>query len=209
MNAWQKVFERTPPELKEALHYLRAFFVNPLREIRSVPYLKWETVLSLHFVVAISFGALLRVLASWNADGLANLIGNLVLGIIIGIFVFVPLAFVTSLTLYYVFMFVCKVHLSYRKIHTLIIFCFIPFSVLHAAYDFFFPLSLLGLALSGLLLNEGLIHNFGLEKKLVKKVVIGALSAFTIILLFDQTKKLIDSNFSFKKSDAVPVYLGE
>lgn len=209
MKVWQKVSDRTPPELKEALHYLRAFFVNPLREIRAVPYLKWETVLSLHLVVAISFGAILRVLTSWNTDGLANLIGNLALGIFIGIFVFVPLAFITSLTLYYVFMFVCKVHLSYRKIHTLIVFCFIPFSVLHAAYDYFFPLSLVGLALSGILLNQGLIHNFGLEKKLVKKVVLVALSVFTIILLIDQTKKLIDSNFSFKKSDAVPVYLGE
>lgn len=160
-------------ELEPILNYLKSFLKNPIKEIRTLPEWEWRTLMAISFI----FGA-----ASGSLHGLFS--GSF-LGFIYGLIFFPILLSISYLIIsgffYYFFLFFLKTEVSFIKIITLMILSNIPFLASYIISPLASPLSLIGIAASGILLIVGFVDALHLPKNIIVRLV-GALLAFHFIM---------------------------
>ena len=132
----------------------------------------------------------LQLLTSLISSFIASLVNLNIWRILQGILVIPPVSLITagvsSLFLYYAFLFLTQQTLPAKDIFTLVILSNIPFFIFHTFSTFFPPITLLGFLFSALLLVVGLVERFGLPRPLVMKVVGSIWCVYLIIWIFGQ-----------------------
>ncbi len=150
-------------DLREILSTLVRFFKNPVMVMKQMPEWDWKTLV------------VLQLLTSLISSLIASLINLNIWKILQGILVIPPVSLMTagvsSLFLYYAFLFLTQQNLPPKDIFTLVILSNIPFFIFHTFNPFFPPITLLGFLFSALLLVVGLVERFSLPRPLVLKVV--------------------------------------
>ena len=164
----------TPPvaeSLKKDLQMILQFLKNPLEGMRIRLEWSWKKTIVMHAALSVVAGVLNGLLSS-------N-IYHIVYGLI-----FLPLiTFVTSHLLagffYYYFQVFEKRTLDFLELLHMVVLTNIPYLALHTLTGLLPPLTLLGLAFSGMLMVVGLTDNFRLEKKRAIKLV-----ATLVVMIF-------------------------
>jgi len=153
---------------------LISYIKNPVVAMKNIPHWDWKTLITLQLLTSLISG----VLAS-----LINInIWGLLQGIIIIPIVSLVTAGVTSLFLYYSFLFLSQRSLSHKELLTIVILSNIPFFFLQTLSTHFSPyLSLIGVLCSAFLLIVGLVEHYQLPRPLVIKVVVSIWFIYLII----------------------------
>lgn len=160
-------------DFKSLTSTLIRYFKNPVAVMKNMPEWDWKTLI------------VLQVLTSLISGIIASLLNFNVWRILQAILVIPPVSLatagVTSLFLYYSFLFLMQRNLPHKDILTLVILSNIPFFIFHTFSPFFPPITLLGFLFSALLLIVGLVERFNLPRSLVTKVV-GAIWVIYLII---------------------------
>ncbi len=150
-------------DFREVVAALIRFFKNPVVAMKQMPEWDWKTLI------------VLQLLTSLISSLLASLLNLNFWKILQGILIIPPVSLmtagVTSLFLYYAFLFLTQQNLPAKDLFTLVILSNIPFFIFHTFSPFFPIVTVLGFLFSALLLGIGLIERFGLPRSLVIKVV--------------------------------------
>lgn len=150
-------------DFQDIFSTLVRFFKNPVLVMKQMPEWDWKTLVVLQLFTSLISGII------------ASLINLNIWRILQGILVIPPVSLLTagisSLFLYYAFLFLTRQNLPPKDIFTLVILSNIPFFIFHTFSPFFPPITLLGFLFSALLLIVGLVERFSLPKPLVIKVV--------------------------------------
>lgn len=150
-------------DFREVLSTLVSFFKNPILVMKQMPEWDWKTLV------------ILQILISLISSLIASLLNLNIWQVLHGLIIIPPVALivagVSSLFLYYAFLFLTQQSLPPKDLFTLVILSNIPFFIFHAFSPFFPAISLLGFLFTALLLVVGLVERFGLPRPLVMKVV--------------------------------------
>lgn len=152
--SWQNIFRRV---LKFAKH--------PVQEVAHIPDWPWQQVL------------LLALLMSMVSGAVSGLIPPNFYHILAGIFLFPILStlctFILALFFYYFFQIFERKTISFKSLFTLCVFVNIPFFVFRLIANILPFITVLGFALTAILLVVGLVENFGIEKKRAIRLIAG------------------------------------
>lgn len=174
-------------EIFDSLKVLLDFAKNPVQGMKTLPEWKWPRLLILMGAFAAICGVLRGVV---NRSFLEMVSGVLVYPVsallMIAIF---------SGLFYYIFLFFYKRQLSYHRIYTNFTFAVLPSVLLSTVSYLVPPITLLGSAVTGLLLVVGFVDNFRLPKKAVTKLIAGLFLIYVIIWIFSTI------NFQQKKEE--------
>lgn len=150
-------------DIKELLQTLLRFLKNPVDVMRSLPEWDWKTLITLQLCISFVSGVL------------SSLINLNIWGILHGIIIIPPVSLltagVTSLFLYYSFLFLTQQNLPHKDLFTLVIFSNIPFFIFHTFSPIFPPITIIGFLFSAMLLIIGLVERFHLSRPMVIKIV--------------------------------------
>jgi hypothetical protein len=157
------MIEYLKKEWSTVFTYFSLFVRNPLKEIRTLPNWEWQTLIFVNGALGAACGSL---------NGLFS--GNflwLFLGLIVFPITFIVADIIISGFFYYFFLFVTNKDLPFKSIFTLLTLANIPFLALYIISPLASPLTLIGVAISGILLIVGFVDNFQLPKKIVVRLV--------------------------------------
>lgn len=174
------------------------FLKNPIHGIRQIPTWTWREVLLCQAAISAATGVLTGLVSrSFVQMFLALFLSPIITAAIAGI---------STLFLYYAFQVISGRTLSFRQLYTLLFFSNIPFFIFQIVSDLIPPITLIGLAFTGLLLIVGLVENFQLPKKHVLYLVAAIYLAFFIIWTSNRVKSYLSED-STSSHRAPPVYL--
>lgn len=149
--------------LDEVFSSLIRFFKNPVQFMKNIPEWDWKTLIFIQLIASLISGVI------------SSLINLNVWRILQGILVIPPVSLITagisSLFLYYSFLFLTQKNLPIKDIFTLVILSNIPFFIFHTLSPFFSPITIIGFLFSALLLIIGLVERFQMPRPLVMKIV--------------------------------------
>lgn len=187
--------------IRRSLQLLVSYMRNPIQGIRNLPDWSWGELLVHMLLFTGATGALAGLVQS---SFMSTLHGLLLVPIITGI-----LISVSGLFFYFFFQVFAGRTLSLRKILTVIFFANLPFFVFQTISYWFPPVSLIGLAFTGLILITGFVDVFDLPRKLVAKTLILLYLLFMLIWLMSRLDT-IDFERSMNDSLKAPrVELGD
>jgi uncharacterized membrane protein len=160
-------------EILETIQVLIEFFRNPILGMQNLPDWSWAKMVFLTGAFSASCGVLSGIAAGdffilingFFAFPFATL---LAIGVFSGLF-------------YYIFMYFFKRELSYRKIFENLVFAALPAQVLNILVHHIPPMTLLGGAVSLLLLIVGFSANFGLPRNSLIKLMAGIFLVHVLI----------------------------
>lgn len=165
-------------DFKDVIQTLVAYFKNPILVIKQMPQWDWKTLIVLQLMISFISGII---------SSLVNLnIWRILYGMIVLPPVALATAAISSLFLYYAFLFLTQRSLAAKDIFTLVILSNIPFFIFHTFNPFFPPITILGFFFSALLLIVGLVERFQLPRKLVFKVVGSICAIYLLIWIMGQ-----------------------
>ncbi|MEY4617042.1 MAG: hypothetical protein RJB66_2002 [Pseudomonadota bacterium] len=165
-------------DFREVIDTLIRFFKNPVLVMKQMPEWDWKTLIILQLLISLLSGVI---------SSLINLnIWQILKGLILMPPLFLMTAGVSSLFLYYAFLFLTQQNLPPKDIFTLVILSNIPFFIFQTFSSFFPPITLLGFLFTALLLVVGLVERFSLPRALVMKVVGSIWLVFLLIWIYDQ-----------------------
>lgn len=174
------------------------FLKNPIHGIRKIPNWSWREVLFCQTAISAATGVVTGLVSRSFVQ--------MFLALFLSPVITISIAAISTLFLYYAFQIISSRTLSFRQLYTLLLFSNIPFFIFQILSDLIPPITLVGLAFTGLLLIVGLVENFQLPKKHVLYLVAAIYVAFFIIWTSNRVKSyLSDEGNSYHK--APPVYL--
>lgn len=154
------------------------FLKNPVEFMRSIPDWDWKTLI------------VIQLLTSFLSGMISSLINLNIWKILQGILIIPPVSLVTagvsSLFLYYSFLFLTQKNLPIKDIFTIVILSFIPFFIFQTMSPLFAPITIIGFLFTALLLIIGLVERFQLPRKLVIKIVGSIWIIYFIIWIIGQ-----------------------
>ena len=163
------MIEDTPKELPSLFSYLWDLVRNPIEEIKTLPDIKWPTLVAFQFCLSLISVVVSNLLAPFAISLTSVLISLCIAMVTTGL---------VSLFFYYFFLILYDRQLSFIKIFTLILFAHIPFAIFHLGAYYFPPAELIGLGISAMLMVVGLVENFEVPKKLARNLMIACYSVF-------------------------------
>ena len=183
---WQAFQSRT----KEVLHFLMEYFKNPIIGIRKTPEWDWPTVIIVQGALS-SFCGLL-----------SGIVAQSVSGALLG-FIFFPITaiithFVVSGFFYYTFLFFYNTQVAFRQLYIVTVLANLPFIVLTILSPLLRPITLVGLAVTGLLLLVGFVENFRLPKRSLARFLL-ILYALYVVMWVVSTVNLSKKETAFRK----------
>lgn len=163
-------------ELFDSLKVLLGFAKNPVQGMKVLPEWSWSKLL----ILMGGFAAICGILR--------GVVNRSFLDIISGVLVY-PVSALLMISIfsglfYYTFMFFYKRQLSYQRIYTNFTFAVLPSVLLSTISYLVPPITLLGSAVTGLLLVVGFVENFRLPRKSVTKLIAGIFLIYVIIWIF-------------------------
>lgn len=142
---------------------LKDFLKHPIGFMRQPLTLSWPAIASLQIGAAAVSGALV------------GLMGRNFLDFLTGLFLFplttLVISAVFTLFIYYFFSLFRATFLELRRLMGIVTFALVPYLIFHTVSAFLPPIDLLGFAFTCALLAVGLVEQFGLERKIVFKLV--------------------------------------
>lgn len=193
------IFNRS--SLETNIRHLIQYLKNPIAGIQSLPNWTWPELFFYQLALTSATGALAGLVQS---SFLSTLHGLVIIPIITAILIAVG-----ALFFYFFFQVFAGVTLSLRRVMTLIFFANIPFFIFQIMAYWFPPISLVGLAFTGLILITGFIEVFQLNRRLVIRTVVLVYALFALVWLWS---RLDAANFerSMNQSlQAPPVHLDQ
>ncbi|GIL17776.1 MAG: hypothetical protein BroJett040_15270 [Oligoflexia bacterium] len=177
------------------------FIKNPMEKIRNLPDWDWQTLI------------LAQVLVTAISGALGGLINRSVLSILSGLIMMPILTLITTsistLFFFYTFQIIIQKQVPYRKLFTVVFFANIPFFIFQIISGYFPPISLVGLAFTGLLLIVGFVENFQVPRKLVIRLIAALYVVFFLIWLWGRLDTMkLDKQWRAEES-APEVRLGK
>lgn len=163
-------------EVVSLFKYLKNFIKNPAKEIQSLPYIPYDSLLIFQFLLCTISVVVSNLLAPFAIS-----IGHLALSVAVSI----AALSIVSLTYYYFFLIFFKKELRFRKIFALVLFAHMPFAVFHLGAYLFPPVDVIGLAISCYLMILGLVGNFGFNKKLATQIMVSLYALFLVFWFFN------------------------
>lgn len=164
--------------LKEIARKVVSFIKHPITEIQNLPDWSWGRLLILNALFAMLSGILMGFLPpNFYRIAAGILISPLVSTIMNGLM---------SLFLYYYFQVFEYRTVSFRRLFTQTFFASIPFFLFQTISEYLPPISLLGFALTGLIMVVGLVENFQLEKKRAIKLMSIVIGVVFLVWLWNR-----------------------
>ncbi|MEO0335016.1 MAG: YIP1 family protein [Pseudomonadota bacterium] len=165
--------DKIKKEILETIQVLITFFRNPILGMQQLPDWSWAKMLFLTGAFAATCGLLSGVLAAKP------------LAIINGFFAY-PFSALIMITVfsglfYYIFMFFYGQELSFKKIYENLVFAALPAQALSTIVHYIPPVTLLGVAVAGMLLIVGFSANFGLPRKKLIKLMSGLFLVYALV----------------------------
>ncbi|MGE4133955.1 MAG: YIP1 family protein [Bdellovibrionales bacterium] len=157
-------------KLREAIVALPNFLKNPAEGMRQLPDWEWPTLLALQ----IAFGTACATLANIIERDIVGFFADLILAPV----AIVAVTSVGSAIFLYGFQFGLKREIPFRAIYTHLVFAGIPFQVANIVQKLVPPIVILGLAASLVLLYIGFMHNYSVNRKILKRIFIGVFVIF-------------------------------
>jgi hypothetical protein len=192
--------------LNEALEIKRVliqFLRHPMSEIKNTPDWEWPRVFILMAAVTSITGFLGGVIeqrflwAFFSGIFLSPLLATVMLG-------------VSTLFFYYSFQIFAEKTVSIRQLFTLILFANIPQFIFQMISGIFPPVTLVGMALTALLLLVGFVETFQMDRKLVIRLIGGLYALFFTLWLWDRISSTqLEKKWGFERSQAPAVELGK
>lgn len=190
-------------EILDTKKVLFQFLRHPLIEIKNLPDWDWRRLLMLQGSVTAAAGAL------------AGLIDKKIsFSIIVGL-ITMPLLTLISLTVatlffYYCFQIFANKTLPPRKLFTVILFANIPYFIFQILAGFVPPITLIGLAFTGILLLVGFVENFQIDRKLAIRIVGGLYALIFCVWILEQiNSSRWEKAWNSDRYDAPEVQLGQ
>lgn len=144
-------------QLKDALTYLSQFVRRPIEQMSKLPDWTW-----LQIFLVLSLSSLL-------SGVLMGLVSQKIYHFLFGLFIFPLISLITQFVMgcffFYYFQVFERRSVEFKKIWILVILSNLPFFLFQIISDLVPPMTLLGMAFSGMLLVVGLKENFAVEKK--------------------------------------------
>ncbi len=165
--------ERPLSHIKDLARALGWFLRDPLAAMKNPSRLSWPAILSLQIGVAMVSGALVGMMQRnfWN----------FLAGILIFPLTSLTAGFVFSLFVYYYFSVFRSTFLDFRRLHAMMVFALIPYFVLHTVAGLLGAIDLVGFMASAALMFVGLVEQFGLDKRIVRRLIGVLTAAFVTI----------------------------
>lgn len=158
-------------QLKILIADVKRFALNPLHGIANLPLYGFKELIFLQILMAMLTGFI------------SGLIPPNIYQILFGIFFFPVISLITSMALtffiYYYFQIFERKTEDLRKLYTLFVFANIPFFTFYPLVQILSPITLIGFAITCLLIIVGLTENFHLDKKKSMRLV----SVLAIVVL--------------------------
>ncbi|MCC7404170.1 MAG: hypothetical protein IT288_07200 [Bdellovibrionales bacterium] len=182
---WQFIQSRA----KEVLSYLLEYFKNPIIGIRQLPDWDWPTTLIVQGILSSLCGMLSGIMAQSFTEALVG-------------FLFFPIStiaahFIVTGFFYYTFLFFYKTQTLFRQLYLLILLANLPFIVLTVLSPLLRPITLVGLAATGVLLLVGLVDNFQLPRRSIGRFLL-VLYAIYAVMWTSSTLNLTKKESSFR-----------
>ena len=160
-------------EILDTIRVLIEFFRNPIVGMQQLPDWPWAKLVFLTGAFSATCGLLSGILA-----------GDLLT--IINGFIAFPVATLLMLAIfsglfYYIFLFFYRQELPYKKIFQHLVFASLPAQALSTIAHFIPPITLLGVAVTLLLLIVGFSSNFSIPRKPLIKLMSGLFLIYVLI----------------------------
>lgn len=165
------------PDLVELLRFVPILARNPIEGIRQIPDLSWPTLL----LLGGGTSALSGVLAGLVSGRWEQILG----GLIVLPTNYYLLTFFLAGFFYYTGLFFFRVEIPFRPLYSLILTSSLPFLIIHPISSWAPPFSLLGMALTCLLLIVGLVDTYRFPRKSTIRLVTGLFLTFVIIWIIN------------------------
>jgi hypothetical protein len=149
--------------LHDIPYILVSFAKDPIGLMKTPMRLTWPALISIQVGAAMISGALAGMFAKNFFDFL--------LGMLIFPITSVAIAFIFSGFIYMYFSVFRSTFLDFRSLHSLIVISLVPYFLLHTLSGFLPPMSLIGFALTSILMIVGLVEQFGLHRKTVISMI--------------------------------------
>ena len=160
------IFKEPTLEQKEELislfKYLGQLVRDPIQSIKSIPKIRFSTLLVFQFILCGLSVLVSNLLAPYAINTMTIVLS------IIGTFMGIS---ILSMGFYYFFSIFFSRELSFRSLFTLILFCGIPFAVCHFFYYYFPVADLIGFAITCVLMVVGLVENYQVSKKAAMRIM--------------------------------------
>lgn len=150
-------------ELLHIIDYLRQYLRNPMRAISQVPVWRWPSLILFQVILAAACGFL------------SGIITGRIMQILLG-FIFLPISstamiFAFAGFFYYTFLFFFHRRVDFKALFALIVFANIPMMILSILTPLLPALTLVGLAVTGLLLIVGFVDAFGMNRPAILRLI--------------------------------------
>ena len=180
MNAGNHPLRTLPNELRDILRFLKGFAKNPVLAMRLKPDWSWPALIILQGVFAFISGLVSGLLLRSMTQVLAGVIllpitSTLVLFIVSGFF-------------YYCFLFLFQRQVDFKLCFTILLLANLPMMLLHMISSYIPPISLLGVAIAGVLMTVGFSENFKIPKKPLIRLIAGLYFFFVLLSVLSSLK---------------------
>jgi hypothetical protein len=169
-----------PTHLREMPSLIGQFLRDPLGTVRKPLNFSWVFIFVLLAVSALISGAA------------AGAITHNVVDFLIGLFIFPLTSIVSAIVfgffIYYFFSLFQSTFLDYRRLMSLVSVALVPYFLFHAVSSYLSPIDLVGFAFTCILLIVGLVEQFGLDRKICARLIVGLAILFFIVWSISQIK---------------------
>lgn len=189
-------------ELKNSQEYLLRYLRHPLVEIKNLPDWSWRRIMIVHVTITMMLGLLTGLLTFSKLSVLFGLIVMPVLTLI--------LILVSCFFFYYAFQIFAEKTVSFRALYLMILLANIPFFIFQIGAHYFIFLQVIGLAFSAFILTVGFVEVFGLNRKLVLRLIGGLFALVLAIWLWGRIDgSRLDKSMKSDDFEAPEVHLGQ
>ncbi len=164
--------------IKNIFKTIIIFFKNPIYGIRTMPNYDLKSLIIVQIIVSVIAGCL-SSLFNFSFFGFLH-------GLIIIPFVSLITSGISTLYIYYSFLFLYQKNLPPREVFSLVVMSFVPYFIFLSLSPLLPPITLLGFLFSAILLTIGLVERFSFPKPTVIKVVGSLFIIYFLIWIWDR-----------------------
>ncbi len=195
--------EKIKSDLIEIKNFLIPFLRHPMEEIKAVPDWTWHRIFLLQILITASTGVLG---ACVERKSTFSIITSLIVSPILTLL----MLGISTLFFYYCFQIFANHTVSFRKLFTVVLFANIPQFLFQIVSGYVPPISLVGMALTALLLLVGFVENLKVDRKLVLRVLVALYAIFFSLWIWNSiANSHIEKTWHNDRDESPEVELGK
>lgn len=169
--------------IKSIFKNIISFFINPVTGIRNMPTYDLKSLIIVQIIVSVIAGSI------------SSLFHFSIFGFLHGLILIPIISLITSgvstLYIYYSFLFLFQQNLPPKEIFSLVVLSFVPYFIFLSISPFLPPITILGFLFSAILLTIGLVEKFSFPKRTVIKVVGSLFVIYLLIWAWDHIETFL------------------